>query len=51
MVFNKKCPLCSIEFLSLVSYMEHIKNNHSKEHPERFVEHNDEIKWSFRNND
>ncbi|MDX1595771.1 MAG: C2H2-type zinc finger protein [Nitrosopumilaceae archaeon] len=50
-MFEKKCPLCNESFSSLEHYMKHIKNKHSKEAPEKFVKHKDEIKWSFRNGD
>ena len=48
MGFNKKCPRCTQVFVSLETYMSHIKNNHSKESPEEFVKNNGELKWSFR---
>lgn len=50
-MFEKKCPVCNEEFFSLEAYMNHIKNEHSKESPEKFVKSKDELKWSFRNND
>lgn len=50
-MFTKKCPVCNETFSSLESYMDHIKNNHSKESPEKFVKNNEEIKWSLRNTD
>lgn len=49
MVFSKICPICKEEFLSLVDYMTHIKNKHSKVPPEYFVRNSEELKWSFRN--
>jgi len=51
LMFTKKCPVCNETFSSLESYMEHIKNNHSKELPEKFVKKNEELKWSLRNTD
>jgi len=50
-MFSKKCPVCNENFSSLESYMEHIKNYHGKERPEKFVKKNDEIKWSLRDTD
>jgi len=50
-MFTKKCPVCNETFSSLESYMEHIKNNHNKESPEKCVKNNEELKWSLRNTD
>ncbi len=50
MVFSKTCPICKMDFTSLVSYMSHIKDKHAKVNPEDFVKNTDELKWSFRNN-
>lgn len=51
MVFEKTCPICDTIFHSLESYMGHIKDNHNKESPEKFVQRNEETKWSFRGTD
>ena len=51
MGFSKMCPICKQGFVSLVNYMSHIKNNHSKVSPEEFVKNSGELKWSFKNND
>ena len=51
MGFTKTCPICQQDYFSLVDYMSHIKNNHSKESPEVFVKEKGELKWSFKNND
>ena len=48
MGFTKACPLCNENFVSLVSYMSHIKSSHQKISPEEFVKDKGEIKWSFR---
>ncbi len=48
MAFGRICPLCKQNFFSLVTYMSHIKNSHSKIPPEEFVKTEVEIKWSFR---
>ena len=50
-MFEKKCPVCNEDFVSLESYMNHIKNSHSKEPPEKFGKNKQESKWSFRNTD
>lgn len=50
MVFSKTCPICKLNFISLVSYMSHIKDKHAKVHPENFVKKTEELKWTFRNN-
>jgi len=50
MVFSKTCNVCNQNFISLVNYMLHIKNDHSEISPEEFVRNNGELKWSFRNN-
>ncbi len=49
MGFSKTCPLCQKPFSSLVNYMVHIKNNHSKESPEAFLRDDKELTFSFRN--
>jgi hypothetical protein len=46
--FNKTCNVCKQNFSSLVTFMSHIKNEHSKEEPSAFVKNSDEIKWKFR---
>ena len=51
MGFSKTCPLCLQNFFSLVTYMSHIKSNHSKVSPKEFVKYNTELKWAFRKND
>ncbi|MFQ5475514.1 MAG: hypothetical protein ACE5DT_00600 [Nitrosopumilus sp.] len=51
MGFSKTCPLCLQSFSSLAIYMSHIKSNHSKISPEAFVKDNNELKWSFKQND
>lgn len=51
MGFNKTCPICNQDFVSLVNYMPHIKSNHNKTSPDLFVKGNGELKWSFRNDD
>ena len=51
MPFNKICPMCNQDYSSLVTYMAHIKNNHSKESPESFVREPGELKWRLRNDD
>jgi len=51
MGFTKTCQLCNQNFSSLVTYMSHIKNNHSKEPPETFVREEGELKWRLRNDD
>jgi hypothetical protein len=51
MGFAKTCPLCKQDFISLVTYMSHIKSNHGKISPEEFVKDDGELKWSFRNDD
>jgi len=51
MGFNKTCPICNQNFLSLVNYMSHIKSNHSKTSPDLFVKEQGELKWSFRTDD
>jgi len=51
MGFTKICPLCSQVFVSLETYVSHIKNNHSKESPKEFVKKYGELKWSWRNNE
>jgi hypothetical protein len=51
MGFTKTCPICKQDFFSLVTYMSHIKNNHSKESPNVFVKEKGELKWSLRNDD
>ena len=51
MGFTKTCLLCNQNFSSLVSYMSHIKNNHSEESPEIFVRKEGELKWRLRNDD
>ncbi|WP_179372159.1 hypothetical protein [Nitrosopumilus ureiphilus] len=51
MVFSKTCPICKQDFISLETYMSHIKSNHDKVRPEEFVKSNGELKWSFRSND
>lgn len=48
MGFTKRCPLCNENFVSLVSYMSHIKSSHQKISPEEFVKDKGEIKWSFK---
>ena len=48
MAFNKTCNVCKQNFSSLVGFMSHIKNEHSKEKPSAFVKEVDEMKWSFR---
>ena len=50
MGFTKNCPLCSHAFVSLETYMSHIKSSHREEFPEEFVKSPGEIKWLFRNN-
>lgn len=50
MEFSKVCPICKEHFESLEDYMSHIKNNHAKVSPQKFVKSVDELKWSFRNN-
>ncbi|MGY5147343.1 MAG: hypothetical protein ACW9W4_05030 [Candidatus Nitrosopumilus sp. bin_7KS] len=49
MGFTKICPLCSQVFVSLETYMSHIRNSHNKESPKEFVKNYGETKWSFRN--
>ena len=49
MGFVKTCPICNENYSSLVAYMAHIKNNHSKESPEIFVRESGELKWKLRN--
>jgi hypothetical protein len=51
MVFTKTCPVCNENYSSLVTYMSHIKNNHSKESPETFVRESGELKWRLRSDD
>ena len=51
MGFAKTCPVCNENYSSLVTYMSHIKNNHSKESPETFVRESGELKWRLRNDD
>ena len=51
MGFIKTCQLCNQNFSSLVTYMAHIKNKHSKEPPETFVREEGELKWRLRNDD
>jgi hypothetical protein len=51
MGFAKTCPRCSQDFISLVTYMSHIKNNHGKISPKEFVKDDGELKWSFRNDE
>ena len=51
MTFNKTCPICNQKFSSLIAYMSHIKNDHSKESPESFVRKPGELKWRLRNDD
>ncbi|MDF2422571.1 MAG: hypothetical protein OPY06_06130 [Nitrosopumilus sp.] len=51
MGFTKICPMCGQTYLSLVTYMSHIKNRHSKESPESFVKEGGELKWTFRSDD
>lgn len=50
MEFSKTCPLCKKQFSSIITYMAHIRNKHSKVSPEEFVKNTDELKWSFREN-
>jgi len=49
--FTKTCPVCNENYFSLVTYMSHIKNVHSKESPEVFVKESGELKWRLRNDD
>ena len=51
MTFTKTCPVCNKNYSSLVTYMSHIKNNHSKEPPETFVRESGELKWKLRSDD
>ncbi|MCV0400803.1 MAG: hypothetical protein K5777_02290 [Nitrosopumilus sp.] len=51
MGFTKTCPVCNENYFSLVTYMSHIKNVHSKESPEVFVKESGELKWRLRNDD
>jgi len=51
MTFSKICPSCNEKYSSLVTYMSHIKNNHSKESPESFVKESGELKWTLRSDD
>jgi hypothetical protein len=51
MGFSKVCPICKQNFSSLVSYMAHIKSDHSKEDPQTFVREHGELKWRLRNDD
>ncbi|QUC64121.1 hypothetical protein NsoK4_06635 [Nitrosopumilus sp. K4] len=51
MAFSKTCPVCKQDFSSLLDYTLHIKDSHSKAHPEEFVSNKEEIKWSFRQQD
>lgn len=51
MAFTKTCPLCKNNFVSLETYMSHIKTNHDKVRPEEFVKSSGELKWSFRSDD
>lgn len=48
MGFTKNCPLCSQAFVSLGTYVSHIKDKHPKVAPEEFVRKKGETKWSFR---
>lgn len=48
MGFSKTCPICKNDFSSLMTYMSHIKSNHSKTSPEAFVKDNHELKTGFR---
>ena len=51
MAFSKICPICNQDYSSLVTYMSHIKNDHSKEPPESFVREPGELKWRLRSDD
>lgn len=51
MVFSKTCPICNQDYVSLETYMSHIKSDHSKLRPEEFVKNSGELKWSFRSDD
>ena len=51
MTFSKTCPICEQDFTSLVDYMSHIKNNHSRESPSTLVREEGELKWRLRNDD
>ncbi|HSB83101.1 MAG TPA: hypothetical protein VLD64_01260 [Nitrosarchaeum sp.] len=51
MGFSKTCPLCKQTFLSLVTYMSHIKNNHNKVSPDMLTKDTVELKWSWTKND
>jgi len=51
MEFNKTCPLCKQNFLSLVTYMSHIKSIHNKVSPDIITKDAAELKWSWTKND
>jgi len=51
MGFSKTCPLCKQTFLSLVTYMSHIKSNHDKVSPDILTKDTVELKWSWTKND
>ncbi len=51
MVFSEIYPICNENYSSLVTYISHIKNNHSKESPESFVRELGELKWRLKNVD
>ena len=50
MGFNKTCPICKQNFLSLFVYMSHIKSNHDKVPPDIFAKDNSELKWTWSKN-